>query len=546
MNAISDDLLNKIYNPILICNRSGQVLHTNFIMNSVFNYTKMKIPENIQELDMNFNYSDILQNQPIHENILINGFPSLVNIYSLRGNDNSINIMYMFDTSIINNKTIDKVINDIDEVVVIFNEDGLIVKMNALCDDVLPFTRSQAIGKTIYDLAKEGYVNSPIIIDVLKAKKKLYRNVKYPNGKVISYTAVPDFNSNGDLKGGVLTGRDITRLIKLQSGMNIDVHQPETTEYISQSKVMDNIKKMVIRAAASDSSIFINGESGVGKEIIARMIYNYSQRREKAFTSINCGAIPSELLESEFFGYEEGTFTGAKKGGKKGILEEADGGTVFLDEIGELPLQMQTKLLRVIQERLVTRIGGNSPISLDIRYISATNIPEVELHKKEKFRQDLYYRLNVIPVKIPPIRDRREDIIPLIKYFLDFYNQKYSRDLVFSPEAFKMFYQYDWPGNIRELKNMIERLIVLATDDIINEDELNILMNLENIEDSFNDMPSVIINGQTNINVVYDMVDQIMISKAIEKHGSIVEASKELGVNPCTIHRKIKNGSIRL
>ena len=189
-------------------------------------------------------------------------------------------------------------------------------------------------------------------------------------------------------------------------------------------------------------------------------------------------------MECEFFGYEEGTFTGAKKGGKKGLLEEANGGTVFLDEIGELPLPMQTKLLRVLQESVVTRIGGSTPISLDIRYISATNIPEAELHNKEKFRQDLYYRLNVIPIKIPPIRDRKEDIIPLIKYFLDFYNKKYNRDLKFSPAAFKIFYQYDWPGNIRELKNMIERLIVLATDDVISEDELNIFMNLDNIEDN--------------------------------------------------------------
>jgi PAS domain-containing protein len=154
MNTISEDLLNKIYNPILICDRCGQILHINFIMNSVFDYVKIKIPKKIQELDMNFNYNSILENEPIHENILINNFPSPVNIYSLRDKNNSINIMYMFDTSIINNKTIDNVINDIDEVVAIFNKDGLILKMNSLCDDILPFTRSQAIGKTIYELAR--------------------------------------------------------------------------------------------------------------------------------------------------------------------------------------------------------------------------------------------------------------------------------------------------------------------------------------------------------------------------------------------------------
>jgi transcriptional regulator with PAS, ATPase and Fis domain len=546
MNTISEDLLNKIYNPVVVCNSSGKILYTNFIMNNVFDYTKLEQPKNMQELDSNFNYEDILGNEPIYGSILINDFPSPVSIYSLSGKDNSINIMYMFDTSVINNKTIDKVINDIDEIVVIFNEYGILEKMNALCDDLLPFNRSQVLGKSIYDISKEFFIKTPVIVDMLKSKKKIYRNVKYLNGIIISYTAVPFFHNNGDLKGGVLTGRDITRLIKLQSNMNLDIHQPGTTEYISQSKVMDNIKKMVVRAATSDSSIFITGESGVGKEIIARMIYNYSQRREKPFVAINCGAIPSELLESEFFGYEEGTFTGAKKGGKKGLLEEANGGTVFLDEIGELPLPMQTKLLRVLQESEVTRIGGSNSVSLDIRYISATNVHEAELHTNKNFRQDLYYRLNIIPIKIPPVKDRREDIIPLIKYFLDFYNKKYNRDLRFSPTTFKILYHYDWPGNIRELKNMIERLIVLAANDVISEDELNILMNLDDIEDHLNDMPSVIVNGHTNLNTVYDIVDQIMISKALEKYGSVVEASKELGVNPCTIHRKIKNGSIRL
>ncbi|MBK5243146.1 sigma 54-interacting transcriptional regulator [Clostridium sp.] len=546
MNTISENLLNKISNPIIICNSSGEVLHTNFIMNDVFDYSKMKHPKIVQEFDMNFNYENILGNEPINGSVLLNGIPSAVSIYSLSDKYNSVNIIYMFDTSVINNQIIDKLINEIDEIVVIFNEYGVLQKMNALCDDLLPFNRSQALGQSIYDMSKNGLVKNPIIVEMLKVKKKIFRNVKYPNGKIISYTAVPFFHNNGNLKGGVVTGRDITRLIKLQASMNLDTHQPETIDYISQSKVMDNIKRMVIKAAASDSSIFIYGESGVGKEIIAKMIYNYSQRREKPFVAINCGAIPSELLESEFFGYEEGTFTGAKKGGKKGLLEEANGGTVFLDEIGELPMPMQTKLLRVLQERIVTRVGGSTPISLDIRYISATNITEVDLHNNKKFRQDLYYRLNVIPIKIPPINERREDIIPLINFFLDFYNKKYNRNLTFSPVTFKILSQHDWPGNIRELKNMIERLIVLATDDIISENELNILINLDDIEYHTNDIPSVIINGYTNLPTVYDVVDQIMISKALEKHGSVVEASKELGINPCTIHRKIKNGSIRL
>ncbi|TCO77381.1 sigma-54 interaction domain-containing protein [Marinisporobacter balticus] len=547
MNRIHNDFLDKLYNPVIVCNNSGKILHTNVIMDNVFEYINVKKPQNIQDLDADFNFQEIIKNEPLIRTIKFKDLNSRVNIYCIKNNSNETNILYLFDKSILDSKTIDNVIEHIDDVVVIFNEYGVIEKMNPICDDILPFKRSEAIGNSIYEISKKGLVHNPILIDMLKSKKKLHRNVIYPNGKGIAYTASPSFHSNGNLKGGVLTGRDITRLIKLASQMKFDTQQPEAIEYISKSIIMENIKQMVIRAASSDSYIFINGESGVGKEIIAKTIYRYSQRRDKPFVSINCGAIPTELLESEFFGYEEGAFTGAKKGGRKGLLEEANGGTVFLDEIGELPMHMQTKLLRVIQENTITRIGGNTPIHVDIRYISATNVPDAELHTRKKFRQDLYYRLSVIPIKIPPLRSRTEDILPLIEYFLEFYNKKYNRKLKISSTAMNLLHDYNWPGNIRELKNMIERFVVLSTKDVVREDEFNILINLDTINTSPADtQPSVIISGYTNLNTVYRVVDQMMIPKAIRKYGSINRASEALGINQSTIHRKIKSGHIQL
>nr|WP_272876209.1 sigma 54-interacting transcriptional regulator [Clostridioides mangenotii] len=445
----------------------------------------------------------------------------------------------------ITDNVVEDIIEHIDEVVVIFNKDGVIEKMNSLCDEILPFKRKEVLGRNIDKLVYMGLVEEPIILNMLELKKKTYKNIVYPGGKVIAYTAVPICDNKGNVKGGVLTGRDISRVINLEShakhhGVVLN------SDYISKSRVMENIKNVVKRAAASDSSIFITGESGVGKEIIAREICRYSPRREKPFIAINCGAIPNELLESEFFGYEEGSFTGAKKTGKKGLFEQANGGTIFLDEIGELPLQMQKKLLRVIQENTITRVGGSKPIKIDVRYVSATNISNEDLHDNLKFRQDLYYRLSVIPIKIPPLRERKEDIVPLVEHFLKLYNDKYNRGVSISPEVFNLLNEHSWPGNIRELKNIIERFIVLSVKNTIGEDEFNMLINLDNLSEE-NDLTSpIVINGIVNLNDAYKIVDQIIIPRAIDRYGSITKASEKIGIDPSTIHRKIKSGHINL
>lgn len=445
---------------------------------------------------------------------------------------------------------VNDVINYIDELIVIFDANGIIEKMNCLCDDILPFNHKDAVGKSIYAICKNGLVKDPIMIQMLKLKKKIYRNIKYPTGKVIAYTASPMFTSNGILKGGVLTGRDISRLEHLPFQLNSTQSFKIDGPYISRSFAMENIKNIALRASQSDSSIFINGESGVGKEIIARMIYKNSPRKDMPFVSINCSAIPSELLESEFFGYEEFSFTGAKKGGKNGLLEKANNGTLFLDEIGELPLSMQSKLLRVIQENEFLKVGGTVPIKVNIRYISATNLPLTELHKGDIFRQDLYYRLNVIPIKIPPLRDRKEDIKPLILYFLKIFNEKYNRNLCISNTGISKLSSYHWPGNIRELKNIIERFVVLSTSSLLTELDIENFMSLDNNTNSpinpIVSQDSISLSNYSNLNEVHSIIDQIMITNAIKETGSIVKAAKLLGINPSTIHRKIKSGLITL
>lgn len=535
--------INHLENPAILCSETGEILDFNAQMKNIFNFVDVDRPSNIAVLDSTFSNNDYFSNN--RKNIKLRDLNMFVDVYSIRDYKNELQYIYLFEKSMITDKVVEDIIEHIDEVVVMFNKDGVIEKMNSLCDEILPFKRKEVLGRKIDKLVYMGLVEEPIILNMLGVKKKTYKNIVYPGGKVIAYTAVPICDNKGQVKGGVLTGRDISRVINLDSH-NKDCSTTTNSEYISKSEVMENIKNVVKRAAASDSSIFITGESGVGKEIIARAICEYSPRRDKPFIAINCGAIPNELLESEFFGYEEGSFTGAKKSGKKGLFEQANGGTIFLDEIGELPLQMQKKLLRVIQENTITRVGGSKPIKIDVRYVSATNISNEDLHDNLKFRQDLYYRLSVIPIKIPPLRERKEDIVPLVEHFLDLYNNKYNREVSISSKVMNLLNGHSWPGNIRELKNIIERFVVLSVKNTIGEDEFNMLINLDDLSKE-NDLKSpIVVNGIVNLNEAYKMVDQIIIPRAIDRYGSITKASQKIGIDSSTIHRKIKNGYVKL
>ena len=473
------------------------------------------------------------------------------------------------ERSVTEERIIESLIEHIDEIVVIFDENGIIRKMNSICDEILPFTRAEVTGKDIYQLMDSGEVSEPIIIKMLEARKKVYKNIIYPTGKMIAYTAIPLFDSDDNIKGGVLTGRDISRIAKLDRIKRYNENEApdadeiqEAREYVSISREMKKVKKMILRAARSDSSIFITGETGVGKEVVARYIHNNSSRREKPFIAVNCGAIPAELIESELFGYEEGAFSGARKRGKEGIIELVDGGTLFLDEIGELPYDMQKKLLRVIQENEVTRVGGVKPRKIDVRYVSATNITSEELRNPKKFRQDLYFRLSVIPIGVPPLRSRKDDIVPMCNHFLEIFNEKYQRNVRITKKVGDILTENPWYGNVRELKNLVERLVVLSNSDLVGEDQLRILMDLDsgmhenigatsicdvNLHD-FEEVsrPSVVINGDMTLDEAVRHVEQKMIKEAVDKHGSIQKAARALGIDPSTIHRKIKSGQIEI
>jgi Nif-specific regulatory protein len=240
---------------------------------------------------------------------------------------------------------------------------------------------------------------------------------------------------------------------------------------IGQSKRMQDVFASVVSVAASRATVLLRGESGTGKEMIARAIHLAGKRAERPMITVNCAALPETLLESELFGHKKGAFTGAVEE-RKGRFEEASGGTIFLDEIGDIPLSTQVKLLRVLQERKFERLGENRTVAVDVRIIAATNADLEKMVEAGKFREDLYYRLNVIPLFLPPLRDRREDILPLLEHFLDRFNREHGKNLSFSPDAVELLLDYRWPGNVRELENLVERTVVMAKAAVIQAHDL--------------------------------------------------------------------------
>jgi transcriptional regulator with PAS, ATPase and Fis domain len=304
---------------------------------------------------------------------------------------------------------------------------------------------------------------------------------------------------------------------------------------IGSSPAMRNIFKQITKVAPTDSTVLIYGESGTGKELIAQSIYEQSLRVRKPFIKINCVAIPEGLLESELFGHEKGSFTGALAQ-KKGKFELADGGTIFLDEIGDMPLATQAKLLRVLQEKEFERVGGNVPIRVDVRFIAATNKDIPKLIKKGQFREDLYFRLNVFFISLPPLRDRREDIPLLASFFLN----KQEKSVTFSPGALQLLIGYVWPGNIRELKNVIEQASVLAEKDVIEPNHLP-----DAITGQAPNIDIFSIGNDINLDEKLAIMEREMIINALKKSGGIqVKAAEILKINQRSLWHRIKKYDI--
>ncbi len=320
--------------------------------------------------------------------------------------------------------------------------------------------------------------------------------------------------------------------------------EPHIEQLVGECRVMRQLKRLISRIAPSPSSVMVVGESGTGKEVVARAIHKLSGRRNKPFIAINCAAIPEQLLESELFGYVKGAFTGASANGKTGLIQAANTGTLFLDEIGDMPLMLQAKLLRAIEAREILPIGASSPIQVDIRIISATNQNLAQFIAEGKFREDLFYRLNVIPITLPPLRERQEDIELLVHYFLHLHTRRLGSVYPgIAPDVVEILRKHRWPGNLRELSNLMEYLVnVVPSGEVIDSTLLppNLLNNGTTEESDVTEVSEAHLSLDDAGGTALEEMEKQMIREALSRHNSKKEVADELGIGIATLYRKIK------
>lgn len=424
------------------------------------------------------------------------------------------------------------------------------LRLNEAFERILGVKAEECIGRNMRELVAEGVYSRSGTLLALEKQDQVTITLQAKTGKTALVTSTPIRDEHGNIILVVTNVRDISELNELQEKLGhaeglSRFFQSELqemklrTQCVIHSSKMRELISMVVRIAAVDSTVLIQGESGVGKELVANTIHSNSNRGEQPMIKINCGAIPENLLESELFGYEPGAFTGASKQGKVGMFEVADQGILFLDEIGDLPLGLQVKLLRVLQDKEILRVGGTKPIKVDVRIIAGTNYNLKEMVEKKLFRKDLFYRLNVIPITVPPLRERREDIPILANHFLDNFNQKHGMNKKLSGSILAYFMEYDWPGNVRELENLVERLVVTSLNQTITAHDLSAWSELKPENKSDNE------HGIVRLQDALENTERRILENAFSVCKSTYEVARALGISQPTVVRKAAKYGIR-
>jgi len=433
------------------------------------------------------------------------------------------------------------------------NNDGVIIMINRAFAELINLpSPEQAMGKHVKEIVKEQKLR-----EVPRTGKPHHGEIVRISGRETVLMRYP-IRKDGIIIGSVskVIFKDISQLVSLAekiSALNkeLDYYKNELERVqgarytienlIGSSPVMMKLKETVRRVSQGPSTVLIRGDSGTGKELLAHALHTGSPRRFKQFVKVNCAAVPENLLESELFGYQEGAFTGARKGGQTGKFEQANGGTIFLDEIGDMPMSMQSKLLRVLQEKEIERLGESRPRQVDVRVVAASNRPLEELINENRFRQDLYYRLNVVSLHIPPLRERMEDIVDLTMHFIKKFNMEFGLNVGdMEKDVWDLFHSYNWPGNVRELENIIERAFNMVDSDLISLSHLPQYM--QKLGKGPRRSPA-----DKGLPALLDQVEkEAIIETLVSTGGNKMQAARSLGISRAWLYKKMKQYGINL
>jgi len=434
-------------------------------------------------------------------------------------------------TTDLDSEVLELVFDNVDNGIYLVDGQGVTIRVNRTFEEMSGFSNAELAGRNLRDLVGPGnYFTGSASLLVLERKAPVTATYSTRTGRKLLVKGKPIFDNQGDIRYVINTIWDLT-VVQYSKSIDADTARNQMLieeDIITSSERMTTLIDLALRVAKTDSTILLSGESGVGKGLLAKLVHRASDRRQQPLIQINCAAIPENLLEAELFGYEPGAFTGADRKGKEGLLQHADGGTLLLDEIGDLPLHLQAKLLNVLQEQTFYKIGGREPHHVNVRLIAASNRDLAALVATGRFREDLYYRLNVVPIHLPPLRERREDIPLLIDYFVDHYNRKYQSYKRISRRLLQHMSMLSWKGNIRELENTVERLIVTSRDDVID--------NLDGYQ-----LPGTQRGSETRS--LQDMVqnyEKEILVNALQRHGTTRKVATALGISQATAARKLK------
>lgn len=452
---------------------------------------------------------------------------------------------------------IEQLYDTFSDAVCVSDSNGVVVLVNRRYSELTGIAKENIIGKQLDEMVKNGIFDTVLNARVVKCGENVASVQHLYNGLVLMLDGHPIKNEQGNVIYVVTIIRDITALSELREAVTAQKElletfhghyeqapSLETPQYprVLHSAVMRQLYGEAAAIAKTDATVLLLGETGTGKDIMARHIHHESRRSDGPFIKLDCGAIPENLIESELFGYSPGSFSGASRQGKAGLVEAANGGTLFLDEIGELPLPLQSRLLRVLQDREVLRLGAIVPKKVDVRVIAATNKDLEKEMQKGAFRMDLYYRLKVAVLCLPPLRKRKADILPLAQGFLNYYGRKYNKKARLSPEVEHIFQQHAWPGNVRELENLVQSALLKCRKGCIGQEDLaTISEEAAGVEKSVASLPLPSADG-VSFKTVIRKLERDIIEAGLKKYGTWDELARNFQMDRSTIYRKIRQG----